>query len=60
MYPGVPLVSLALSFLYVLAIPKSVSLRYPFLSMTKFSGFMSLWITLLSAKCSRAKIKQAI
>jgi len=59
-YPGVPLVSLPLSFLYNLAIPKSVNLKNPSLSITKFSGFISLCNILFSAKYSRARIIQAI
>jgi hypothetical protein len=43
-YPGVPLVSLELSRsgTHSLAIPKSVSFKYPFSSNTKFSGLISL------------------
>jgi hypothetical protein len=44
MYPGVPLVSLELSNYKFLAIPKSVTFKYPLESNTKFSGLMSLWI----------------
>jgi len=51
MYPGVPEVSVELSSLKYLAIPKSVKWRYPtylhclpFESNTKFYGFISLWI----------------
>ena len=40
-YPGVPLVSLELSFSLILATPKSVIRKYPFFSRTKFSGFIS-------------------
>lgn len=43
-YPGVPLVSYAFSGFHSLAIPISVSLRNPFESNTRFSGFTSRWI----------------
>lgn len=54
-YPGVPLVSYEFSGLIILAIPKSVSLGYPYLSNTIFSGFMSLCIIPLWCKYSKAK-----
>jgi hypothetical protein len=41
MYPGVPLVSFELLVLAILATPKSVNLKYPVFSNTKFSGFKS-------------------
>tara|TARA_B110000285_G_C15000117_1_gene550995 strand:+ start:828 stop:971 length:144 start_codon:yes stop_codon:yes gene_type:complete len=42
MYPGVPLFSVLFSGVHSLAIPKSVNLKYPYLSKTRFSGLMSL------------------
>lgn len=44
MYPGVPLVSEELFYFFILAIPKSVILIYPFKSNTRFYGLISLWI----------------
>jgi hypothetical protein len=41
-YPGVPDVSEELSGDQYLAIPKSVSFKYPFESKTRFSGLISL------------------
>lgn len=43
-YPGVPLVYYELLGFLFLATPKSVSLKYPFSSNTRFSGLRSLWI----------------
>jgi hypothetical protein len=42
-YPGVPEVSFELSGFQTLAIPRSVILRKPFESKTRFSGLISLW-----------------
>ena len=58
-YPGVPEVSWELSALKIRAIPKSVTLKYPFLSKTKFSGFMSRWIILFLCKLYNPSNKQA-
>jgi len=59
-YPGVPLVSMWLSFTNYLAIPRSVSFTYPLWSTTKFSGFKSLWIILCLFKNSSDKIIHAL
>ena len=59
MYPGVPDVSLAFSGRKTLAIPKSVNLRYPDSSMTKFSGLISLCRILFSARYPKASVIQA-
>lgn len=59
MYPGVPLVSCEFSAFSSLAIPMSVICTYPFSSSTRFSGLMSLWITLLLCKYSNPMKMQA-
>jgi len=59
MYPGVPLVSAALSLVHYLAIPRSVSLIYPVESTSIFSGLISLWMILLSFSYSKASIIHA-
>jgi len=57
-YPGVPDVSAWLSGQIGLAIPKSVNLRNPFLSKTKFSGLRSLWMMPFLCMYSKAKTMQ--
>lgn len=56
MYPGVPLVSSELLSFFFLATPKSVILKYPFSSKTRFSGLRSLWMIPLVWMYSRPKM----
>ncbi len=54
MYPGVPLVYSELFGFLFLATPKSVNLRYPFSSKTRFSGLRSRCMTPL--ECTYARL----
>lgn len=58
-YPGVPDVSMWLSFTSYLAMPMSVSLTYPLWSTTRFSGLRSLWMMLCLLRNSSATTMHA-
>ena len=60
MYPGVPEVSLEFYSLNSQLIPKSAMWRYPFVSKTKFSGLMSLWMMFFEWICSSPNRMHAI
>jgi hypothetical protein len=59
-YPGVPEVSARFSGFHILATPRSVSLRYPFLSNTRFSGLTSRCRMPLLWRNYRAMMIQAV
>lgn len=54
-YPGVPLVSSALLGFVSLETPRSVTLKYPRSSRTRFSGLRSRWMTRRLCMYCRAK-----